>query len=99
MHEENNEVHVDETEASGGSKEGVVRYILAISLVLAIVVLSLVWIVPALTNDPQADYANVTDRVRAESNGETTDSVVGLEDDAASFDNESDDPANLPPAD
>ena len=99
MHKENNEVHINDTEASGGSKEGVVRYILAISLVLGVVVLSLVWIVPALTNDPEADYANVTDRVRAESNGESTDSVVGLEDDAATIDTQSDDPANLPPAD
>ncbi|MHA6316489.1 hypothetical protein ACXYN8_02370 [Altererythrobacter sp. CAU 1778] len=99
MHKENNEVHINDTEASGGSKEGVVRYILAISLVLGVVVLSLVWIVPALTNDPEADYANVTDRVRAESNGESTDSVVGLEDDAATIDTRSDDPANLPPAD
>lgn len=42
-------VELDETEASGGVKEHGVRYVLAISLLLAIIVLSLMWIVPATT--------------------------------------------------
>ena len=41
-------VEVTETEASGGVKEHGVRYVLAISLLLAVVVLSAVWIAPAL---------------------------------------------------
>ena len=41
-------IEVSETEASGGVKEQGVRYVLAISLLLAVVVLSAVWIVPAL---------------------------------------------------
>ena len=36
-----------ETEASGGVKEHVVRYVLGISLFLAIVLLSIMWIIPA----------------------------------------------------
>lgn len=39
-----------ETEASGGVKEHGVRYVLAISLFLAIVAMSLMWIIPSLTN-------------------------------------------------
>jgi hypothetical protein len=41
-------VEVTETEASGGVKEQGVRYVLAISLIAVIVVLSAIWIVPAL---------------------------------------------------
>ena len=41
---------LSETEASGGIKNHGVRYVLAISLVLAIVAMSLTWIVPALSN-------------------------------------------------
>ena len=34
------EVHIDEQDASGGSKEGVVRWVLLISLLAAILILS-----------------------------------------------------------
>jgi hypothetical protein len=43
-------VELTENEASGGVKEHGVRYVLAISLLLAIVAMSLMWIVPALNN-------------------------------------------------
>jgi hypothetical protein len=39
-----------EVEASGGVKEHGVRYVLGFSLFLAIALLSLMWIVPALSN-------------------------------------------------
>ena len=48
MHKEGEEIHVDETEASGGSKEGVVRWVLLGGLVLAVILMSIVWIVPAV---------------------------------------------------
>ena len=41
------EFHCSEEQASGGSKENVVRWVLGISLLLAIVAMSLAWIVPA----------------------------------------------------
>lgn len=41
---------LSETEASGGVKNHGVRYVLAISLLFAIVALSLMWIIPAVTN-------------------------------------------------
>jgi hypothetical protein len=39
-----------EGEASGGVKEHGVRYVLAISLLLAIAAMSLMWIIPAVMN-------------------------------------------------
>jgi hypothetical protein len=49
MHYENEEVHLNPEEASGGTQPHIVRYILAISLVLAIILLSAVWITGAAT--------------------------------------------------
>ncbi len=39
-----------ENEASGGIKEHGVRYVLVISLLLAVIAMSMMWIIPALTN-------------------------------------------------
>jgi hypothetical protein len=41
--------HYSEEQASGGSKENVVRWVLAVSLALIVVAMSLAWIIPALT--------------------------------------------------
>jgi hypothetical protein len=48
MHREGEEVHISTDEARGGSTPGVMRYVLAISLFLAIGAMSLVWIAGAL---------------------------------------------------
>lgn len=70
MHKQGDEIHVTETEASGGSKEGVVRWVLLGGLLLAIILMSVVWIVPAIMGvddtpdqqgaamEPGADPAN-----------------------------------------
>jgi hypothetical protein len=50
MHVVDDHVEVTETEASSGIKGQGVRYVLAISLLLAVIVLSAIWIVPALLN-------------------------------------------------
>lgn len=42
------EVHVTTTEASAGSRPHIVRYVLFISLLLAIIALSLIWMTGAL---------------------------------------------------
>ena len=42
------EIHVSECEACGGEQHHHVRYILAISLALVVVAMSLAWIIPAL---------------------------------------------------
>lgn len=48
MHREGEEVHVSTDEARGASTPGIMRYVLAISLLLAIGVMSLIWISGAL---------------------------------------------------
>lgn len=48
MHVVDDHVEVTETEASSGVKGQGVRYVLAISLLLAVIVMSGAWILPAL---------------------------------------------------
>lgn len=50
MHKDGDHIDVTEEEASGGVKNHGVRYVLAISLGLAIVVLSLMWMTGAVVN-------------------------------------------------
>lgn len=57
--ERNGEVHIDDQEASGGSKEGVVRWVLLISLLAAILILSAIWITGALTQDETEEEATI----------------------------------------
>ncbi len=49
MERQGEEVHVDTDEARGGSTPHIVRYVLLISLVLAIIALSVTWMTGALT--------------------------------------------------
>lgn len=46
----NDHDELTETEASGGVKNHGVRYVLGFSLLLAIVAMSLMWIIPAVSN-------------------------------------------------
>ena len=48
MERDGDEVHLTELEASGGEKNKHVRYILGISLLLIVALMSAVWILPAL---------------------------------------------------
>lgn len=50
---------IDETDAKGGSNEGVVRWVLGISLGLTIVALTLIWVTGALTQGPVESQENV----------------------------------------
>lgn len=79
MRTEGDEIHVSEEEASGGSKEGVVRWVLIFGTLIAIVALSAIWIGGALsTNDLNADNANVGAKIAAEQElgASDTDSIV-----------------------
>lgn len=67
MHTEGEQVHISTEEVSGGSREGVVRWVLVLGLLLVIGLLSLVWITGALSStDPNADNANVSAKIAAE---------------------------------
>ena len=61
MERQGNEVHVDTDEARGGSTPNVVRWVLAISLLLAVVAMSAMWIIPAMMTDDTAADASVSD--------------------------------------
>ncbi len=50
MHKDGDKIDVTEEEASGGVKNQGVRYVLAISLFLAIIILSVMWMTGAVLN-------------------------------------------------
>jgi hypothetical protein len=50
MHKDGDHIDVTEEEASGGVKNHGVRYVLVISLILAIIALSLMWMTGAVIN-------------------------------------------------
>lgn len=76
MHTEGDEVHTEGDEARAGSTPNIVRWILAISLLAAIVLLSSIWIFGAATTEEEDRVANVTDRVESGQEGQATDSIV-----------------------
>jgi hypothetical protein len=49
MERDGDEVHLTEIEASGGEQPHIVRWVLGISLILAVGLLSAIWIIGALT--------------------------------------------------
>ena len=77
MEQHNGHVHIDEEEASGGSKEGVVRWVLLGGLVLVIALLSVTWIVGAASQGDVEEEATVSGKIQSmEEDGSDTDSVV-----------------------
>jgi hypothetical protein len=49
MERQGDEVHVSQEEASGGSQPHVVRYVLGVSLILIVALMSLIWIIGSVT--------------------------------------------------
>lgn len=79
MDNNNGQVHIDEEDVSGGSKEGVVRWVLLGGLVLAVLLLSIVWIIPAMTQGDVEEEATMSGEIRSmQDDGEGTDSIVGV---------------------
>ena len=67
MHNEGDEIHVSEEEASGASKEGVVRWVLIAGTLITIIALSVIWISgAAFRSDPDADHASVSREIAEE---------------------------------
>ena len=77
----NTEIRTDEERVSGGSKEGVVRWVLGIGLLLAIVALSIIWIVPALTDTGEEDASSrvVSPQEAVQADGDEADVLVAPE--------------------
>jgi len=66
MDQRGDELHTSSTEASGASREGVVRWVLLIGLVLAIVLLSIIWMTGAFTQDEGDRHQNVGREIGAQ---------------------------------
>ena len=49
MERQGDEVHVSQEEASGGVQPHIVRYILGVSLLLVVILMSLIWIIGSVT--------------------------------------------------
>jgi hypothetical protein len=49
MHREGDEVHLNEEEASGASKPHIGRYVLGVSLLLTVLLMSAIWIIGSIT--------------------------------------------------
>lgn len=45
---EDGAIHIEDDDARGASTPGILRYVLAFSLLFAVIAMSLVWIIPAL---------------------------------------------------
>lgn len=80
MPDPNRRTRIDETDAKGGSNEGVVRWVLAISLGLAIIALTIIWVTGALTQGPVESQQNVERKVEAQrgQRGENDSSIDGI---------------------
>lgn len=62
MERHGEEVHIETEEARGGSTPHIVRYVLVISLVLAIGAMSLIWITGAMSSPQGSRNSNVTNQ-------------------------------------
>jgi hypothetical protein len=49
MERDGDEVHVSQEEASGGVQPHIVRYVLGVSLILVVILMSVIWIVGSVT--------------------------------------------------
>ncbi|WP_338447419.1 hypothetical protein V5F89_06450 [Pelagerythrobacter marensis] len=76
MERQGDEVHMNETEASGGSKEGVVRWVLIVGTLLAIAALTVIWVTGALTQGEVESEGSVSGRIEASERDTGTDSIV-----------------------
>lgn len=48
MYKLGDEIHIDERDATGARSTGTMRWVMGISILLAVISLSIVWIIPAL---------------------------------------------------
>ena len=78
MERQGEETHLDTDEARGAESTGVMRWVLGISLLLAIGLLSAIWIFGAWTQDEVESRATVSAAPTATETGSSdTDSIVG----------------------
>lgn len=66
MENHGGKIHITTDEARGGSTPHVVRWVLGISMLAAIILLSAVWMTGAATRGPSADETGQQGRIAAE---------------------------------
>lgn len=76
MENRDTELHAETDEVRGGSTPHVVRWVLIISTLLAIVLLSIIWMTGALTQGDVEEEATVDQIIQDTSPGSDTDGVV-----------------------
>ena len=59
----NGAIHIEDDDARAASTPGVMRYVLAISLLLAIIAMSAIWIIPALYEGDVEGAKTASERV------------------------------------
>ncbi|GGD45156.1 hypothetical protein GRI62_10200 [Erythrobacter arachoides] len=87
----NGEIHIDSEDASGGSKEGVVRWVLLISILAAVLILSIIWMAGAFSqneDESSATYEPATATEQGAIIGDTdsnlaADSMTDMADDSS----------------
>lgn len=73
MDQRGDEVHTSSTEATGASREGVVRWVLLIGTLLAIAFLTIIWVTGAFTQDEDDMHQNVGREMQAQQSEDATD--------------------------
>ena len=68
MQNDPDEIHVSAEDARGGSTPGIMRYVLGISLILAILALTAIWVTGAFNADQGNSAQNSTHRTIMEEN-------------------------------
>lgn len=76
MEKQGDEIHIGTDEARGGSTPNVVRWVLAISLLAAIVLLSIIWMTGAATQGAKDGSIGAMAPLREERAANRTDSIV-----------------------
>ena len=79
-YQEGDEIHIEDDEASGGEKTGHVRWILGLSLVGALALMSIIWITGAVsqgdTEEEATKSAVMQDAQDALDEGDSADSIL-----------------------
>lgn len=58
MERKGDEIHIDSDDARAGSTPHIVRYVLGFSLALAVIAMTAVWLIPALSGAPSVEESD-----------------------------------------
>lgn len=98
MRQDGDEIHVDVNEARGASTPNVTRWVLSISLLAVIILLSAIWIIGAWSSDQHTQSVGAQIRAEQKAGGGANDSIVSDHADQmkAAKPGQSNEPLNMP---